>query len=71
LVSNFLEPEMLYPGFKPLLSNGSTRGCYGVVATPSFAAADHLAEMGVPRERMGFFPRGGALHVGIKLTHDP
>ena len=29
-----------------------------VVATPSYAAAEHLAEMGVPRERMGFFPRG-------------
>ena len=29
-----------------------------VVATPSYAAAEHLTEMGVPRERMGFFPRG-------------
>ena len=29
-----------------------------VVATPSYAAAEHLSEMGVPRERMGFFPRG-------------
>ena len=29
-----------------------------VVATPSYAAAEHLEEMGVPRERMGFFPRG-------------
>ena len=36
-------------------------GFYGscdVVATPSYAAAEHLSEMGVPRERMGFFPRG-------------
>ena len=29
-----------------------------VVATPSYAAAEHLSDMGVPRERMGFFPRG-------------
>jgi glycosyltransferase involved in cell wall biosynthesis len=29
-----------------------------VVATPSYAAAEHLSEMGVPRERVGFFPRG-------------
>ena len=36
-------------------------GFYGscdVIATPSYAAAEHLSEMGVPRERMGFFPRG-------------
>ncbi|CAL6396743.1 unnamed protein product [Bathycoccus prasinos] len=33
------------------------RSC-DVVATPSFAAAEHLEKMGVPFSKMGFFPRG-------------
>jgi phosphatidylinositol alpha 1,6-mannosyltransferase len=33
------------------------RSC-DVVATPSFAAAEHLEKMGVPFTKMGFFPRG-------------
>ena len=37
---------------------GGFYGSCDVVATPSYAAAEHLEEMGVPRERMGFFPRG-------------
>ena len=33
------------------------RSC-DVVATPSYAAAEHLEKMGVPFSKMGFFPRG-------------
>ncbi|CAL6399845.1 unnamed protein product [Bathycoccus prasinos] len=33
------------------------RSC-DVVATPSFAAAEHLEKMGVPFSKLGFFPRG-------------
>ena len=29
-----------------------------VVAVPTYAAAKHLRKMGVPGEKMGFFPRG-------------
>ncbi len=48
--------SLLTPPLRHLLS-GFYQLC-DVVAVPTYAAAEHLRLMGVPGEKMGFFPRG-------------
>ena len=48
--------SVLTPPLRHLLS-GFYQLC-DVVAVPTYAAAEHLRLMGVPGEKMGFFPRG-------------